>query len=267
MRELKPKLMMANTGRRRRGPGGGFWSFLTFVIVFLVGVYVGTKIDDFNLGGAEPVNVKQVKEEKSTVKTAVKYETLTEPIISGDDDLPGETAASTSEEYISLDGKSITDELVKPAPELSINVNDEKGLSDSGMTSIDPARMSGETKTGEETSLGNPANTVPETVSTDEIKPEKTIKRGYTLQVGAFADKAQADKAVSEYRSKGFSAYTIQVKNSRGETWNLVKVGKYGSIEQAWSQSALFKRTVGKEAFVESLGTKTVFNESWSKDE
>jgi len=150
---------------------------------------------------------------------------------------------------------------------LSINVNDKKGLSDSGMTSIDPARMSGETKTTEEASIAKPADTAPETAKTGESKPEKTPKRGYTLQVGAFADKAQADKAVSEYRSKGFGAYTVQVTNSRGETWNLVKVGKYGSIEQAWSQSALFKRSVGKDAFVESLGTKTVFNESWSKDE
>jgi hypothetical protein len=57
------------------------------------------------------------------------------------------------------------------------------------------------------------------------------------------------------------------VENSKGETWNLVKVGKYSSIEQAWSQSALFKRTVGRDAYVETLGTKTVFNESWGKNE
>jgi cell division protein FtsN len=102
---------------------------------------------------------------------------------------------------------------------------------------------------------------------TEEIQPGKTPKRGYTLQVAAFADKAQAEKAVSEYQGKGFSAYTVQVENSKGETWNLVKIGKYSSIEQAWSQSALFKRTVGRDAYVESLGTKTVFNESWGKNE
>jgi cell division protein FtsN len=267
MRELKPKLMMANSGRRRRGPGGGFWSFLTFIIVFLVGVYVGTKVDDFNLSGTEPVQVKQVKEENDSVKTAVKYETSTEPVISGEDNPPGETTASTSEKFLSLDGKNISEELIKPSPELSINANDKEGLSDSGLTSIDPAQIGGETKTTEEASLAKPENTAPETAKTEEIQPEKTPKRGYTLQVGAFADKARAERAVSEYRSKGFSAYTVQVENSRGETWNLVKIGKYSNIEQAWSQSALFKRAVGKDAFVESLGTKTVFNESWGKDE
>jgi len=267
MRELKPKLMMANTGRRRRGPGGGFWSFLTFVIVFLVGVYVGTKVDDFNISGGEPAQVKQTKEENDGIKTTVKYETSTEPVISGDDNPAGDTTAYTSEKFISLDGKNISEELIKPSPESSINTNIEGKLNDSGLTSIDPARISGETNTAEITPSPKPDNTAPETAKTEEIQPGKTSKRGYTLQVGAFADKAQAERAVSEYQSKGFSAYTIQVENSRGETWNLVKIGKYSSIEQAWSQSAIFKRTVGKDAYVESLGTKTVFNESWGKNE
>lgn len=267
MRELKPKLMIANSGRRRRGPGGGFWSFLTFVIVFLVGVYVGTKVDDFYSDGGAPATVKQTSEPDNAVKSTVKYETSTEPIISGDDGRTGETTASTSETFLPPDGKSITGELINPAPELSVNVNNKEVLSDSGLMSIDPARISGETKTGEEASLENPADTTPENVSTDEIKPDKTIKKGYTLQVGAFEDKVRADNAVSEYRSKGFSAYTVQVTNSKGETWNLVKVGKYSSIEQAWSQAALFKRSLGKEAYVEALGTKTVFNESWDKDQ
>lgn len=265
MRELKPKLMMANSGRRRRGPSGGFWSFLTFVIVFLVGVYVGTKVDDFYSDGGAPATVKQTSEPVNNVTSTAKYETSTEPVISGDDSAAGDTAASTSETFLSPDGKSITDELIKPAPELSVNVNNKEALSDSGLTSIDPALISGEAKTGEEAPPGNTMNTTPENVSTGEIKPDKTIKKGYTLQVGAFEDKTRADNAVSEYRSKGFSAYTVQVTNSKGESWNLVKVGKYSSIEQAWSQAALFKRSLGKEAFVESLGTKTVFNESWDK--
>jgi cell division septation protein DedD len=267
MRELKPKLMMANTGRRRRGPGGGFWSFLTFVIVFLVGVYVGTKLDKFDLIGTEPAPVKQTKEENDNIKATVKYETSTEPVISGDVNPPDETTASTSEKFLSLDGKSISEELIKPSPELSINTNDKGSLSDSGLTSIDPAQISGETKTADTAPTAQPENTALETAKTEEIQSGKTPKRGYTLQVGAFADKAQAEKAVSEYRGKGFGAYTVQVENSKGETWNLVKVGKYSSIEQAWSQSALFKRTVGRDAYVETLGTKTVFNESWGKNE
>ncbi|GEM_PF-1743619 len=264
MRELKPKLMIANSGRRRRGLGGGFWSFLTFLIVFLVGVYVGTRLDDFYVDGTEPA---QVKKESPAEKPAAKYETTTEPVIDKDELPPGGINASTDETYLITDERKITDELIAAEPVLSVNINKQEGLTDAGITSIDPVQISGEMKTAEDTVLAKPGNTAQDTAKTDTSPAEKKPGRGYTLQVGAYADKAQAEKVVNNYRSKGFSAYTVQVENTRGEKWNLVKVGKYSSIEQAWSQSAAFKRSVGEDAYVESLGTKTVFNESWGKDE
>jgi cell division protein FtsN len=268
MRELKPKLMIANSGRRRRGPGGGFWSFLTFLIVFLVGVYVGIKVDDFYLSGSEPT---QVKKDTQTVKATAKYETATEPVIVKDEIPPGGMSTRGDDISLTIDEKKVSEELIAAQPVLSINVdnnvNNEEGLTDAGLTSIDPVQISGEAGTTKETALAQPEATVQDQAKIDQTQPEKTPKKGYTLQVGAFADKAQAEKAVSDYRSKGFSAYTVQVENSKGEKWNLVKIGKYGSIEQAWSQSAAFKRSVGQDAYVEQLGTKTVFNESWGKNE
>ncbi len=264
MRELKPKLMIANSGRRRRGLGGGFWSFLTFLIVFLVGVYVGTKVDDFYVDGTEP---PQVKKESPAEKPAARYETTTEPIIDKDELPPGGINASTDETPLLTDEKKITDELIGTEPVLSVNINKQEGLTDAGITSIDPVQISGETKAVEDTALAKPENTAQDAAKADKSLTDKTPKRGYTLQVGAYADKAQAEKVVNNYRSKGFSAYTVQVENGKGEKWNLVKVGKYSTIEQAWNQSAAFKRSVGEDAYVESLGTKTVFNESWGKDE
>jgi cell division septation protein DedD len=264
MRELKPKLMIANSGRRRRGPGGGFWSFLTFLIVFLVGVYVGTKIDDFYPNEDKPA---QVKKETRAEKPTAKYETATEPVIDNNEITPGGINTPGDETSLLIDDKKVSEELLAAQPVSSININNKEGLTDAGLTSIDPVQISGEAGSTKETALAQPENTAQDTAKIDEKQPEKTSKKGYTLQVAAFADKAQAEKAVSDYRSKGFSAYTVQVENSKGETWNLVKIGKYGSIEQAWSQSAAFKRSVGKDAYVESLGTKTVFNESWGKDE
>jgi septal ring-binding cell division protein DamX len=263
MRELKPKLMIADSGRRRRGPGGGFWSFLTFLIVFLVGVYVGTKVDDY-YPGTEPA---QVKKESQTVKTTAKYETAVEPVINNEEASPGGINMSTDKASSLMDEKKISDELLSAEPILSVNVNDKEVLTDAGLTSIDPDQMTGETKSVEETASPKPGSATQDTAAAGKNQAENRPKRGYTLQVGAFADKSQAEKAVSDYRSMGFSAYTVQVENSKGEKWNLVKIGKYSSIEQAWNQSAAFKRSVGRDAYVESLGTKTVFNESWGKDE
>jgi len=51
MSKLKPQLIIADSGRRKRGGGGGFWSFLAFLIVFAVGIYVGTKLDEYGITG------------------------------------------------------------------------------------------------------------------------------------------------------------------------------------------------------------------------
>lgn len=264
MRELKPKLMIANSGRRRHSLGGGFWSFLTFLIVFLVGVYAGTKLDEFYI---DDTRAPQVNNEGPAEKPAAKYETTTEPIIDKDEIPPGVINASDDGASIPADENKVSREMTAAEPVISVNINNKEGLTDAGITSIDPAQISGETKTSEDAALAKPVDAAQDTVKTDNIQQEKTSKRGYTLQVGAYSDRAQAEKAVNNYRSKGFNAYTVQVENANGEKWNLVKIGKYSSIEQAWSQSAAFKRSVGKDAYVESLGTKTVFNESWGKNE
>ncbi len=264
MRELKPKLMIANSGRRRRSLGGGFWSFLTFLIVFLVGVYAGTKLDEFYI---DDTRAPQVKEEGPADKPAAKYETTTEPIIDKDELPPGDIMATDDRAFIPVDERMISRELTATEPIISVNINNKEGLTDAGITSIDPAQISGGTKTLEDPALAKPGEAAQNAAKADMSQPEKTSKRGYTLQVGAYSDKAQAEKAVNNYRSKGFGAYTVQVENAKGEKWNLVKIGKYSSIEQAWNQSAAFKRSVGKDAYVESLGTKTVFNESWGKNE
>jgi len=260
MRELKPKLMLADSGRRRRGLGGGFWSFLTFLVVFFVGVYVGTKIDDLGFTGGEP---SQVRKESAADRIPVKYEKSTGSLIYKDEISVGEKNTSADEPVVFTGEKRISEELISADPVLSVSEN----KTDSGLTSIDPEQMSGESKTGEDAALAEPGNTSPDAAKAETSQTEQTGKSRYTLQVGAFADKADAEKAVNEYRSKGFNAYAVQVENSRGETWNLVKIGKYSSIEQAWSQSAIFKRSEGKEAYVETLGKKTVFNESWDKSE
>lgn len=259
MRELKPKLIIANSGRRRKGPGSGFWSFLTLLIVFLVGVYVGTKIDGLGLiGGGLQNNKKKITSARNPVKYEVKNtESLVHKYI-----IPSnEKGTGGGEDDLSTREKLMTHEMTSPAPVLSVSEN----KANSGITSIDPGRMTGMSSEVGNTVTAEPAIKPDDTIN--RITNTETTKGKYTLQVGAFADKVDAEKAVNEYRIKGFNAYTVQAENSRGEKWNLVKVGKYGSIEEAWSQADLFKRTEGKDAYIEVLGKKTVFNESWGKNE
>jgi cell division septation protein DedD len=260
MRELKPKLMIANSGRKRRGPGGGFWSFLTFLIVFIVGVYAGIKIDQMGLIGGVP---KEAKRDIAADRNPVKYDAKsTESFVYKHEIPSGEKDIGEGGDGVFTGEKRIAEELTSHEPVLSVTEN----KADTGLTSIDPGKITGQSGTAENT-LTEESVTKPGD-ATDAVtnSTEQTAKGKYTLQVGAFVDKTDAEKAVNEYRSKGFNAYTVQVENSKGEKWNLVKIGKYGSLEEAWGQSALFKRTEGTDAYVEIVGKKTVFNESWGKN-
>jgi cell division septation protein DedD len=260
MRELKPKLIITDSGRRRKGPGG-FWSLLTLLIVFLVGVYAGTKLDDLGLigGGLKETGNEITSGQKPVTYDQKSAESLVRSYKIADkqkSEADGGAGLMTAE-------NQITHENISPAPVLSVSEN----KTNTGITSIDPGRMTGVSSETENTVTAEPGIKPDDTANSTTNKTEQPARGKYTLQVAAFADKADAEKAVNEYRSKGFNAYIVRIQNSKGEKWNLVKIGEYGSMDEAWRQSALFKRTEGKDAYVEVLGKKTVFNESWDKNE
>ncbi len=250
MRELKPKLIIADSGRRRRGVGGGFWSFLTFLIVFAVGVYVGTKLDEYGFtNGGNKANTGMVQE-----RDAAGENGESKAINSGGGSVYPKDPAVVISEKLEYDKEVLTD------PTVSESV---RGGTDAGITSLDPEGITGP-GVGDGDGSGEAADSTEED---GDDAAEETGSYRYTLQIAAFATPEDAQKAVNDYRSKGYNAYTVQVENSRGEKWNLVKIGKYRRIEQAWNQSALFKRREGKDAYVETLSQDTVFNESWDKNE
>lgn len=261
MKELKPKLIIADSGRRRRGSGGGFWSFLTFLIVFAVGVYIGTKLDEYGFTGGESPRVEKDRApgETYTVKEMKKLTPVVDtPVYLGEESISGKEPAVIISEKLEYGKEALTD------PTISESVPEDVGAAPGvGITSLDPEDI---TEPG-----GADGNGDTEAADSAEEEKEKVAEEsgvyGYTLQIAAFASPEDAQEAADDYRSKGYNAYTVQVENSRGEKWNLVKIGKYRSIEQAWNQSALFKRREGKDAYVETLSQKTAVNESWNKKE
>jgi len=88
----------------------------------------------------------------------------------------------------------------------------------------------------------------------------------YRLQVAAFENLDDANEAVSELQDKGYDAYIVQATNSREEDWNLIKVGKFETAQEAWNFSTLYQRKEGGDVFVESLQRGRVYNESLEQD-
>ena len=264
MRELKPKLIIADSGRRRRRGGGGIWSFLAFLIVFAVGVYVGTKLDEYGITSSSDTQKSAVSENAppDNIDTVSLKESQTD--FSEGELSSKEPAVIISEKIQS--GEGITNNTSLPENPLGVSGDDME----TGLTSVDPEKISlpGELDMSENAEEGDVSTNSTETAADDGSRgPEDTGSYGYTLQIAAFATPEEAEKVVNEYKGKGYDAYTVRITNSRGEEWNLVKIGRFRTIERAWDESSLFKRREGKDAFVETLSQDTAVNESWNNAE
>ena len=88
----------------------------------------------------------------------------------------------------------------------------------------------------------------------------------YRLQVAAFENLDDANEAVNRLRDKGYDAYVLTTTNSRGEMWNLIKVGKFETAQEAWNSSTLYQSKEGGDVIVESLQRGRVYNESLEQD-
>lgn len=236
------------------------------LIVFAAGVYVGTKLDDAGLWG-EKEAAAPVAAVTKTPETVSRHTAETADPSQG---FAGSVAASSAGEAespyetvtIVEDGQSTE---VLQETDAGSGVEGETGGAEIGLTSINPESLSPDAGSAEEVTILSPDTAAPEASATSEATQKPQARERYTLQIAAFATSEEARKVVAGYRAKGYNAYTVEVENSRGEKWTLVKIGKYSNIEQAWSQAAVFKKSEGKEAYVEALNQKTAVNESWGK--
>ena len=227
------------------------------LVVFAAGVYVGTKLDDAGLLGEKETAapVAAVTETRETVSRSAAEHGDTSP------GFAGRVAASSDKEEKSP-YEAVT--IVENGRSMTAGEGEAADTTDVGLTSISPERLS-PAEDADEVTVLSPDTAAPEGATAPEDAEKPSSGERYTLQVAAFATPDEARKIVNEYRGKGYNAYTVEIENSRGEKWTLVKIGKYGSIEQAWSQAAVFKKREGTEVFVETLGQKTAVNESWQK--
>ncbi|MGH7801452.1 MAG: SPOR domain-containing protein [Thermodesulfobacteriota bacterium] len=75
----------------------------------------------------------------------------------------------------------------------------------------------------------------------------------YTIQVAAFEGMEKAQRVVNELKEKDYDAYIVSVSNSRGEAWNLIKVGKFETREEAQTAANLLQQKEASEAVIEEL--------------
>lgn len=77
-------------------------------------------------------------------------------------------------------------------------------------------------------------------------------KAKFTLQLSAFQDQAEADAFIATVKGAGYKAYVVSAEVD-GKTFFRVRLGNYGSYDEAVAAKAEFERKVPKIAYVTRL--------------
>jgi DedD protein len=80
--------------------------------------------------------------------------------------------------------------------------------------------------------------------------PSAAPKTGWTLQLHASQDKADADRFAASMREKGYAPYLVDAEVPGRGTWHRVRLGSFPSKDAAAKYLADFKRETGVDAFV-----------------
>ncbi len=92
---------------------------------------------------------------------------------------------------------------------------------------------------------------IEESTPLSERSTHKTYK--YTIQVAAFEGMEKAQGIVNELNEKGYDAYIAPISNSRGETWNLIKIGRFNTLQEAQEAANILHQKEMMEAVIEEL--------------
>ena len=190
------------------------------VIIFVLGIFVGTNIEGRKL----------IKREEPLVKLPVKPEaqepaasTLSAPKneITFNDGLPRTAAAAALERPIRAE---------KPA---------EKSVQTAAKENLKSEAARSREKSNERSAAAEDSPKRPEAKTTgDAAEAGKT----WRAQVNAFPDDRSAKQIVDRLRNKGYNAYVTEVQN-RGRTWFRVSVGKYQTREEAEKVAELLRNS------------------------
>ena len=251
MKGLKPKLIIAGSNKKKRGSGIGY--FLTLILVFAVGVYVGTKLDDTELSRDQSTEISQ--DHPQTSQNVANKEP---EVIQGADNI-GERGSKKEIHPISSD---IVNESVDE-PKIATSDSDQSSPLEENENPLDGKRLQDITTSESSETTFTLKNEVSNITDPGSGLPEVDI---YRLQVAAFENLDDANEAASELRGKGYDAYIVQATNSKQEDWNLIKVGKFETAKEAWNFSTLYQSKEGGDVFVESLQRGRVYNESLEQD-
>jgi len=240
MSKLKPQLILTGSNKKKGSFAGGIGSFLLLVAVFVLGVYVGMKLDSTDLSGdmfSRDTQSSQTKPENTNIEMESE-----KPI----SDTPNKSESNIYAQDVSTELKPKNNAIY--VDEDISNIDQNTGQLDNSSM---PSSVGNSPQAENIESISQPVNFEPNDLSLEDA---------YRLQVAAFSNLDDANEIVNELKLKGYNAYILTTSNSRGEVWNLIKIGNFNTANEAWDFSEMYQNKEGGEVFVESLNKGRVYN-------
>lgn len=241
MSKLKPQLIITGSNKKKSSFAGGIGNFVLLVVVFVLGVYVGMRLDNADLDGdmfSKDLKNNVPTSENSTIEIESETPSLNNAKVTESNLNVKDVSSQSGPEGTANNPDTENLELS------TINQNSEQ-LDDSSTVSILGASTKAESN---------------ESSSIDLTPSNLPLEDAYRLQVAAFGNLDDANEIVSELKQKGYNAYIVTTPNSRGEVWNLIKIGNFNTAQEAWNFSAEYRNKEGGEVFVESLNKGRMYN-------
>ena len=219
MKELKPKLILADS--RRGDNRSNLKLFMVFVLGFALGIYSGMKLKDADANKIRPAGKKEAQylDRPSEIRSKKVY-----------------SEENSEVEYGSPSERQKTD---PGQHDLTV------GAASTTTTPIESKPNNPETE--------HLAESEPQQYRNLDKNKLEAGKGEYTLQIAAFKTMERAEMGANELKRKGYDVYTISTINSKGERWNLLRMGKFKTEEEAKNFAATLQQKEGIEVIVKEI--------------
>ncbi len=239
MEELKPKLVLAKSGRSRFD----FGKYIFILIIFGAGFYFGYsyKSLDFELISDSKEHVAKLTSNKinSDKLNPVNRNKVDNPPKALNQSKPEIDHTAEAASKLNKPQKSTLIEKDILNQEVSQPVSDKHAIA--------------EDKDDEAKVLQGSVAKINSLVSSDPSVSADDVENKYTLQIAAFETERKTNEVVSELANKGYKVYSISVVNSQGDTWNLVRLGNFSTFEEAKEFSEMLLNTEGINSNIKTI--------------
>lgn len=122
-----------------------------------------------------------------------------------------------------------------------------------GATTAQPAGDGAESDASQEV-VAEAAGTEPSTPAQEAAPPlPPPLPTAFSIQVGAYRETRYLEAALEDLRSRGYSPYVVPITGSGGLVFRTIRIGRYGTREEAVRAAAEFHHKESMTALVRTV--------------